>query len=196
MRIFIDTEFLNLGSGAPIYPISIGMVTEKGDEFYGINVDAPLGLMWANRFIRQNVWPHLPLVGLAGAGGNYAGTLDWDHEHPDIEHVRQLQNLREDVYQFIVQDGEPQLWGSFSGFDYVVLSQLFGTFDDHRTGVPMFINDVQQYRTSLAGMARPVPDEHRDGLRRHHALDDAKATQREFMWHSATVVQQLLGQPE
>lgn len=176
MKIFIDTEFVNRGAENPIDLISIGMVREDGEEFYGINVEAPLGVMYANRWIRENLWPTLPL-----AASN--GIVDWDHEHPDVQHVRRHDNLREDVYQFIVGEGPAELWGSYSGFDYTVLSQLFGTFNEHRDGVPMFINDVQQAllyarREGLLPRSR-MPRQ--DGTA-HHALDDARWVRDVYQW--------------
>lgn len=177
MRIFIDTEFLNRGAGHPVDLISIGMVRADGEEFYGINVDAPLGVIYANRWLRQNVWPTLPLA------ASDIGILEWDHEHPDIANVRQFPNLREDVYQFIVGEGPAELWGSFSGFDYVVLSQLFGTFDDHRDGVPMFINDIQQelLHVRRQGLTPAVPMPRQSGVA-HHALDDARWVRDVHRW--------------
>lgn len=179
MKIFLDTEFLNRGAGNPIDLISIGMVREDGEEFYAINVDAPLGAMVRDAWIRANVWPTLPLIPAAEVGAT--GVIDWDHEHPDIQYVKKLENLREDTYQFLVAEGEPELWGSFSGFDYVVLSQLSGTFSDHRPGVPMFINDIQQelntYHDGKLNRALPPREDVA-----HHALNDAKRVKTILEW--------------
>lgn len=164
MRVFLDTEFVNRGAGHPIDLISIGMVNEVGEEFYGINVDAPLGLMAANRWIRENLWSTLPLSSYEG------GIIEWDAQHPDIPNVRRYEGLREDVYQFLIAHGEPEIWGSYSGFDYVLLSQLFGTFDDYRPSLPMLIHDLQQEFGRYRGWAgRP-----RQTGTAHHALDDAR----------------------
>lgn len=179
-RVFIDTEFLNRGAGSPINLISIGMVRANGDEFYGVNVDAPLADMAVNRWIRRVLWRTLPLESI-----NSYGILDWAKDHPDIEHVKKLDSLREEVYQFLIADGPVELWGSNSGFDYVVLSQLFGSFDDSREGIPWYINDLQQelwrpgMEETLANTILGAPLQ--EGVR-HHALHDARHVKATYDW--------------
>lgn len=178
-KVFIDFEYLNRGAGHPIDLISVGMVDDRGNEFYGINVDAPLAAMWQHKFLREVVWPTLPLEPVSGSA---AAILDWDAQHPDIALVRLPDELREDVYQFLIQDGEPELWGSYSGFDYVLLSQLWGTFEDHRPHIPMFINDIQQFGirkfdpTLWENLQKSVVTIFEDtlGVTAHHALHHAR----------------------
>lgn len=177
-RVFIDTEFLNLGPSQPLSLVSIGLVNDKGDEFYGINVDAPIGRMAVNHWFRDNVWPSLPLPPAEEV--RTTGVATWDAEHPDIQHVYKPESLREEVYNFIVADGPVELWGSYSGFDYVVLSQLFGTFDDHPTGVPMFIHDIQQTFGAWIDELRPNRPRQTEGL--HHALAEARHVKALYEW--------------
>lgn len=170
MRIFIDTEFLNRGHEHPIELISIGLVRDDGQEFYGINVDAPLGPMAQNSFIRKHIWPTLPLKPITTAG-----ILEWDRDHADIEHVMKRPDLVEAVYSFLTPNGAaPDLWGTFAGFDYVVLSQLWGTFDEARDPIPMWINDIRQeiVHKQTADKSWALPPMH-PGVR-HHALHDAR----------------------
>lgn len=189
MKYWLDTEFLNRGAGHPIDLISIGIVAEDGREYYGINVDAPLGPMVRDGWMRQNIWPTLPLIPASEVGA--IGVADWDHEHEDIAFVKRVEGedgLREEVYQFLVQEGEPEIWGSYSGFDYVVLSQLFGTFNDRRAGMPMLIYDIQQVLQPSVEIFTKMAKDTGRGARpvqvgaRHHALDDAKHTRDVFNW--------------
>lgn len=185
MKYWLDTEFLNRGAGHPIDLISIGIVAEDNREYYGINVEAPLGVMVRDGWVRQNLWPTLPLIPWQEVGA--IGVADWDHEHDDIPFVKQIEGedgLREEVYQFLIAEGEPEIWGSYSGFDYVVLSQLFGSFNDRRPLMPKLIYDIQQVLqpsletfTKTAGATRP-----RQVGARHHALEDARHTRDTFNW--------------
>jgi hypothetical protein len=183
MRVFLDTEFLNRGAGHPIDLISVGMVDEAGREFYGINVDSPLSLMAVDTFMRKNIWPTLPLHPVTGAG-----ILDWDPLHHDIANVFKPETLREHVYQFLVQDGPPEVWVSFGAFDYVVVKQMFGKFDDDRAGLPNFFHDIQQVFSPSAGLWEKVAIANGRGRRprqtnaKHHALEDARHLRDVFNW--------------
>jgi hypothetical protein len=186
-KIFMDTEFLNRGAGHPLELVSIGMIDDTGNEFYGIRVDSPLSGMWRDNFFRENVWQYLPLERLTN---DVIGVLDWDPLHPDIAHVMTDQNLREEVLQFIQRDGMPEIWGWCCGFDMVVLSQLFGTFADRPTYMPFVIHDIATLMlmkdVTVFSMAADVPE--LPGVRLHHALDDAKDVERRYRWLTKTPV--------
>lgn len=183
MKYWLDTEFMNRGAGHPIDLISIGIVAEDNRELYEISVEAPIGHMARDGWLRANVWPTLPLLPI-----NERGILDWDHDHPDILHVRRVEDIRKDVYDFLMVDGEPEIWGSYSGFDYVILSQLWGTFDDTPTGMPMFIYDLQQVMVPQMEVITKNAKDAGRGARpvqtgaRHHALEDAKHLRKTFEW--------------
>ena len=52
LRLFIDTEFTDFGDRDLI---SLGMVAETGEEFYGENLDYKKS--WASAFVKQHVLP-------------------------------------------------------------------------------------------------------------------------------------------
>lgn len=182
-KVFIDFEYLNRGSEHPVNLVSVGMVDDQGNELYGINVDAPLSALWQNRWTRENLWPTLPLEPVNQGA---IAILDWDATHPDIAHVRKLENLREDVLQFLIAEGEPEIWGWCSGFDYVLLSQLWGTFDDRPPLMPMFIHDLEQLAVNELEpdawnhIQRQCATEATEGASeaRHNALVDAREIRR------------------
>jgi len=169
-KVFADFKYLNRGPEHPISLISVGMIDDRGNELYAINVDAPLSAIWQNRWTRENLWPTLPLEPVNKGA---IAVLDWDSTHPDIANVRKLENLREDVYQFLVSEGEPEVWGSYSAFDYVLLSQLWGTFEDHRPWLPMFIKDIQQLGQELESETW-LAVQLQAATSSHNALQDAR----------------------
>ena len=59
MRLYHDWEFLELGAGHPIQPISVGMVSEAGDELYYEFFDAPWTDVYKHEWLKENVVPHL-----------------------------------------------------------------------------------------------------------------------------------------
>lgn len=82
---------------------------------------------------------------------------------------------------------QPEIYGYFSGFDYTLLSSLFGTFDNHPSGFPMYIRDLKQTLDEKAAMyARRLNISHAEALEKiknkptypvnrneHNALSDA-----------------------
>jgi hypothetical protein len=63
MRIFIDTEFLDRNSGdhKSTQLISIGAVKETGEEFHMHLNNYDIKAAWQNKFLRENVLPHVAL---------------------------------------------------------------------------------------------------------------------------------------
>jgi len=122
--ITYDLEFLD--SGKLIHPVSIGMKSGDGRSLYAINREMPVRDILAHSWMRNNVWPHLPLRDLPevrpsrdgfgrghkvknclckpvdGTRNEYDcrhvnGSLDMDH--PD---VRPLGQIRRMVSDFIM----------------------------------------------------------------------------------------------
>lgn len=160
MRFFVDTEFINRDQR--IYPMSIGIVAENGDEFYAVFADIPFHL--ADQFVRKQVIPYL--------------------EGPGLDR----KEIAEQVYNFVrshceVSEGDqvaaPEFWGDYCAYDFVILSQIFGTFDTWPSGWPFFMWDLQQHQkwTRLDAPDFRPPDEPE-----HHALADARHIRRQWKW--------------
>jgi len=58
MRYFLDTEFLE--DDKHIELVSLGLVGQDGREFYACNLDADLGRVARDDWMRANVLPELP----------------------------------------------------------------------------------------------------------------------------------------
>lgn len=142
MKFFIDTEFIESGSSRPIELLSIGIVGEDGREFYVVNGDADF--THANDWVKANVVPHLGSPGVAFSKIG-SGIIHW------------------------IRDSQPEFWGYYADYDWVVFCQIFGSMIDLPKGWPMYCRDLKQFCDSLGNPQLPpqVSTE-------HNALNDAK----------------------
>lgn len=140
MRFDIDAEFAD--DGTTIELISLGVVAEDGRTLYMEN-DA---FDWetAGFWLRENVQPWM-------SGGSDL--------HPIWE-------IAEALVAFV--GPEPEFWGWYADYDWVVVCQLFGRMVDLPDGWPRFCRDTKQLHVDLGSPELP-PHVGRD----HHALDDA-----------------------
>lgn len=170
-RYFYDTEFIE--DGRTVDLISIGIAADDGREYYAVNADMPTKRIQDHKWLRENVWPHLPLA----ASGNTR------REHCDLDMtsvlVRERRTIANEVRHFLTGRNEPvELWGYYAAYDHVVLAQLFGTMMALPKGVPMWTNDIMQ----LCGGDDSRLPQHAGTL--HNALDDARWTK--AMWEKLT----------
>lgn len=154
MIYFVDTEFMEMGAGSPIYLVSIGLVSILGREYYAESCEAPLEL--ANPWVKANV---LPLLG-------------------KVEGVSRHQIAR-DIVKFCnpTAYGKPEFWGYYADYDWVVLCQLFGSMSSLPTGWPMYCRDIKQWCDTLGNPALPS-----QGTGSHNALEDARWNRRAWEW--------------
>lgn len=141
MRIWFDTEFIE--DGRTIDLISIGMVRE--DDHYLYLENGQCHLNRASEWVRANVLPHLE--------GGIA--------------VMSRREIAEVVVRFAGK--EPEFWGYYADYDWVILCQLFGTMMDLPKGWPMFCLDIKQLCVSRGDPKLPE-----QGKGEHHALADAR----------------------
>ena len=167
MKFFYDCEFID--DGRTIDLVSIGIVREDGEHYYAVSSEFDREKLWANKWLLDNVWPHLPRKGLnygvMCASEHPYSVLDMDH--PDVKDRAQI---RQDVETFVCAGSEPvELWAWYADYDHVVLSQLFGKMIDLPRRMPMFTNDIKQEHVRLG--SPDLPDQV-DG--EHNALADAR----------------------
>lgn len=161
MRYYIDTEFIEDGPEHPLRPISIGIVSEDGREFYAVLSDT-----WdpaqANGWVRENVLPFL-----------------------ENGPRRTREQVRQEILRFLGEDARPEFWADYGAYDWVVFCQLFGTMCDLPKGWPMFVMDFQQ-RLRAHYAATGYPGDHilpRLPVRTpHNALQDALELQYQMRW--------------
>lgn len=163
MKYFYDTEFIE--DGKTIDLISIGIVREDGREYYAVNADLPERRIRKHEWLMANVVPHLP-QGHGDRRNHIPATWVVDYHDPLVKPKRQI---RDEVRNFILQDGPPELFAWFAAYDHVVLAQLFGTMLDLPPDVPMYTHDLR----SLLDWFPPVQLP-RQASSQHNALEDAR----------------------
>ena len=169
-RFFYDCEFIE--DGQTIDLISIGIVADDGREFYAISSEFSLAKLHANKWLVDNVLPHLPLMkhppGVQCRC--FHGHLDTDH--PDVRPRAQIARAVKDF--LLSGDGDPELWAWYAAYDHVCLCQLWGQMIDLPEGIPMYTQDLKQEVDRLEktlGREIQLPDQP-DG--EHNALVDAR----------------------
>ncbi|WP_190824692.1 3'-5' exoribonuclease domain-containing protein [Saccharopolyspora pogona] len=165
MRHWYDTEFIE--DGRTIDLISIGIVAEDGREYYAVVEDAPWRRIKKHAWLMANVVPHLP-QGHGDRRHSIPGRLPIDFADPLVKHRKRI---AEEVRDFLLRDGKPELWADYGAYDHVVLCQLWGTMMDLPIGIPMHTMDVQQEAVRLGVTEFPE----QDGAE-HNALADARHT--------------------
>ncbi|NJC69724.1 polyadenylate-specific 3'-exoribonuclease AS [Planosporangium thailandense] len=149
-RYFYDCEFIE--DGRLIDLVSIGVVDERGREFYAVSTefDDARAIPW----VRRNVLDRLP--------------------SPADRAWRSRERIRDDLYSFLVEPleagaaDEIELWAWYASYDHVALAQLWGPMTALPREIPRFTKDLRQLwddhgRPSLPTMAD-----------RHDALVDAR----------------------
>lgn len=112
-RYFFDCEFNEIDNGqsseqGPFYNIdfiSIGIVSEDGATYHGVNKDFDLKAAGDNKWLKDNVLNKLP------------EQSTW----------KSITEIRKDVLGFIKPDQEIELWARNNAYDVVSFCRLFGT---------------------------------------------------------------------
>ncbi len=169
MRYFFDTEFLE--DGKTIELISIGIVAEDECEYYAVSKDAPWASIFQEKWLVENVVPHLPMHKRNDlkpwSWGNYVE----DYASGLWKSRREIQG---EILAFIGDDPSPEFWAYYASYDWVVLCQLFGRMMHLPSGWPMFCRDLQQV---LCDMKQRPPDQ---AGQEHNALADARWVKQAF----------------
>lgn len=167
-----DTEFLE--DGRTIDLISIGIVAADGREYYAVNSDAPWDRIRKHDWLMRNVVPYLPMTGRKSLDA-YLKQPSTHHPRPSVElvgpdlhdpRVKPRWVIANEVRDFLLAAGAPELWADYAAYDHVVLCQLWGPMVCLPKGIPMFTRDLQQARAG-----RDLPPQE-DG--EHDALADAR----------------------
>lgn len=171
-----DTEFLE--DGHTIELISIGIVCEDGREYYAVNSELPIDLIRKNDWLMTNVVPHLPITGRSSLD-------DWlkhsrnSYPQPSVSLVDVDQRdvrvkpkwvIANEVREFLLADGEPELWAYYAAYDHVALAQLWGKMIHLPKGLPMYTHDLKQEMDRVGIDSDEFPHSGDE----HNALADAR----------------------
>lgn len=143
MKYFIDTEFIESGPYKPVQLLSIGIVAEDGREFYAESCEANPND--ASPWVMENVVTHL-------TGDAFT-----------------LNEIKAGILGFLMFDPQPEFWGYYADYDWVVFCQIFGTMMDLPTHFPKFCRDIKQLAMDLGNPTLP-----KQTTTEHHALADAR----------------------
>jgi len=158
MKYFFDTEFIE--NGKTIDLISIGICDENDRSLYRQNSECDFTK--ASDWVWRNVFPHLAHFDMSG----HRTVSGCDDECCWATRVE----IGMDILRFCEPEkyGEPEFWGYFADYDWVVFCQLFGTMMQLPKGYPMYCRDLKQLLDSV-GNPRFQKDD-----APHHALSDAQ----------------------
>jgi hypothetical protein len=166
-----DTEFLE--DGNTIELISIGIVSDDGREYYGINSDADWDRIRKDDWLMDNVVRHLPThstgqvekhTGFGDKGYSWGGLLMRDVR------VKPKWVIANEVREFLLAGDDPELWAYYAAYDHVALAQLWGRMINLPKGLPMWTHDLMQH---LEQMPEDFEKPPQDGDE-HNALADAR----------------------
>ncbi len=184
MKYFLDLEFIECGSAHPIELISLGIVAEDGREFYAVSTE--FNPFHADDWVVANVLDALPPI-LETKADHY------HHEHPVIfvqgdplstayEAWKTRERIKEDILAFVGDDPNPEFWGEWCSYDWVVFCQLFGTMMDLPEGWPMRCRDVVQYCEDKLGLSTDDWPESLETPGNHNALLGVKTVKARWEW--------------
>lgn len=168
----LDTEFLE--DGRTIDLISIGIVAEDGREYYAVNSDAPWDRIKKRTWLMDNVVPSLPVQ----MGRETVRRNGYSVESPSFQldltdtRVKPKWVIANEVREFLLAVGAPELWADYAAYDHVVLCQLWGPMVDLPEGLPMFTRDLQH---EAASHHLHIPEQESGA---HNALEDARHVMR------------------
>ncbi|MGH3928749.1 MAG: polyadenylate-specific 3'-exoribonuclease AS [Pseudonocardiaceae bacterium] len=146
MRFFYDCEFIE--DGNTIELISIGMVDERGREYYAVSTE--FHPERAGEWVRSHVLPKLP--------------------SPADPAWRSREAIRRTLFGFLTSAGEGvELWAWLAAYDHVALAQLWGPMPALPRAVPRFTRELRQRWEDLGKPALPPPPNDA-----HDALADAR----------------------
>jgi len=148
MLIFFDTEFTELGLDARL--ISIGLVSESGQREFYAELEDTYQLADCSDFVRESVLPHL-------LGGNARMSLQ--------ELTVRLGNWLEELEDPVQLATDSMHW------DWPWIQKIFSEPEFWPTNLaakPLILGQNPELELAIEAAFS-------SGLRRHYALDDAKA---------------------
>ncbi len=161
MKYFLDTEFYEQPQSLKL--ISIGIVAEDGREFYAENFDFAWEEVPRDHWLQENVLPHL------------SNKITKDFFAPLHIPAYRYKDIGAAILKWIGDDEDPEFWGYFADYDWVLFCWLFGTMMDLPKSFPMFCRDIQQRRVEMG--VRVLPQLEGNA---HNALDDARWTKQVY----------------
>ena len=232
MKYYLDFEFIE-GFHKPLFGkrrhfidlISVGLIAEDGREYYAISTD--FNPKDANTWVKENVISKLPSKTFNGSNIHEAKLwksnktiaddilkfvnphMDGDKYYDTLEDAAFLEahNIKgfnpDEQCPYFTWRAQPEFYGYFSAYDWVLFCSLFGRMIDLPKGFPMYCRDLKhmldekldyKYMTHLPRVEKKQPEINSNNniplknklvwakslptypaaINEHNALDDAK----------------------
>lgn len=171
-RVFYDTEFRE--NGVTIDLLSIGIVRETGESYYAVVSDADWDAVKKDDWLKENVWPGMPVRGLTREPYSVGGKIKHRVSYPGVldtssSLVKPKWVVANEVRDFLTATPNVELWAWYAAYDHVALAQLWGRMIGLPKGIPMWTNDLRQEAERLGNPDLPQQD-----VGEHNALADAR----------------------
>lgn len=171
-RVFYDTEFRE--DGRTIDLLSIGIVRETGESYYAVVSDADWDSVKKDDWLKENVWPGMPIRGLKREPYTVGGRTEYRVTYPgnldtSSSLVKPKWVIANEVRDFLTATPNLELWAWYAAYDHVALAQLWGKMIGLPKGIPMWTNDLKQEAERLGNPRLPEQEEGE-----HNALADAR----------------------
>jgi hypothetical protein len=172
MKIFFDTEFYDVGYrlNVPEDLISIGLVTEGGEELYIENQlcdhEGKTRVAWKEEdkaWMKANVLPKLSRDPKDSFWGS---------------------DIASEIRTF-VGDEKPEFWAFYGAYDWVFLCKLFGGLLKLPKGWPRLFHELKWYMDANGVEKGMSFCPKQDPATQHHALHDAKWERDVYLWIDA-----------
>ncbi|MYX26839.1 3'-5' exoribonuclease [Streptomyces sp. SID8381] len=157
-RIYLDLEFVPAITSLR-GTVSIGLHDDAGQDYYAVNADMSVAAVRAHPFLREHVWPYLPLTA--------DGELDRSHRSVKTEH-----EIRSDLEAYFGGDGRRDkiLYANHGAQDVLRLHAFWGhDWNRMPSVIPTWAEDLKALRVRAGDP--PMP---KQKSTEHHALDDAR----------------------
>jgi len=139
-KYFIDTEFKEKPHTIDL--ISIGIVCEDGREYYAISKDFYLKEVWKDDWLRENVLFPIYIKHVHGDMRNHVPFSRSAIKGVLCSFGKTNTSIAEEIKAFT--DNNPEFYGYYADYDWVVFCWLFGRMIDLPNGYPMYCIDLKQ----------------------------------------------------
>lgn len=164
INVFLDTEFTSLEAEACL--ISIGLITEDSDRYFYAELSDTYSEGTCTDFVIEEVLPLLdakPLI----------EPLDYKNVYAQMTFPEVQSHLQ---HWFAALIDPVQIWSDSPNHDWRYILQIFGSAGLPYNLLPMHKSLLDDNASSNAKYENRVEQEYSQKiLKRHHALDDAKA---------------------
>ena len=178
MKYFFDTEFKE--QPYTIDLISIGITSEKGDEYYAISKDFNLDEIWEDEWLNKNVLKTIH-TDLSLMVTDQSKDLWKSFSKESLQNLLEWfgktnKEIGEGIKAFVyeIDKNSIEFYAYFADYDWVVFCWLFGRMIDLPKGFPMYCKDLKQILDdnglSTEWVKKYVPE----SKNAHNAIVDAR----------------------